>query len=87
MEGHSREEILVGLGESAVATVVTAVGSKVRTRMMHFAHESDFTIYLSSMKGDPKTLELVRHPALSLLIFRLASDRQRAQAGVRRSVS
>jgi 1,4-dihydroxy-2-naphthoate octaprenyltransferase len=42
--------------------------------MMHFAADPEFNVYLASMKGDPKTLHILRNPATSLLILRPAED-------------
>lgn len=47
--------------------------------MMHFAVGDDFAIYLSSMRGDPKTLQLVNNPSVSLLVL----DRRTTQDGWR----
>ncbi len=66
---HSREEVLSLLKGAEVAAVATVSGDRMRTRMMHFAVDDDFHIYLATMKGDPKTLQMTHQPALSLLVY------------------
>ncbi len=73
-QAHSKEEVLGMLNKVPVATVATAAGEKVRTRMMHFAADEDFSIYLATMKGDPKTLQLTHHPFVSLLVHEPGAD-------------
>lgn len=65
---HSREEVLVELGSVDVASVSTFGGEFVRSRMMHFVN-TEFTFYLASMRGDPKTIQLVENPSVNLMIF------------------
>ena len=67
--GHSREEVLSLLQQAEVAAVATVSGDQIRTRMMHFACDDDFRVYLATMKGDPKTLQMTHHPSLSLLVY------------------
>lgn len=76
---HSRDEILDSLNAIDEVAVCTTAGTSLRSRMMHFAASDDFGIYLSSMKGDPKTLQLVNNPSVSLLVL----DRRTSQEGWR----
>jgi 1,4-dihydroxy-2-naphthoate octaprenyltransferase len=71
---YSRQEVFSFLSQSDVATVATASGEEMRTRMMHFAVDEAFTIYLATMKGDPKTLQMTHHPSVSLLVHRSQED-------------
>jgi uncharacterized pyridoxamine 5'-phosphate oxidase family protein len=71
---HTREEILSLLKEADVGAVATISGDKMRTRMMHFAVDDDFRVFVATMKGDPKTLQMTHHPSLSLLVFSPAPD-------------
>src|SRR3972149_8561707 len=71
---HSREEVLGVLRGQEVVVVATAAGGDIRTRMMHFAADDDFTIYLATMKGDPNTLQMTYRPAVSLLAFQPQAD-------------
>ncbi|MBM2831086.1 MAG: 1,4-dihydroxy-2-naphthoate octaprenyltransferase [Dehalococcoidia bacterium] len=66
---HTREEIVSLLKEAEVATVATVAGDKMRTRMMHFAVDDNLRIFVATMKGDPKTLQMMHHPSLSLLVY------------------
>ncbi|MDP2952573.1 MAG: prenyltransferase [Chloroflexota bacterium] len=76
---HSREEVLSLLRQAEVAAVATVAGEQVRTRMMHFAVDDDLCVYLATMKGDPKTLQMTHHPTLSLLIYFPAPEFNNAQ--------
>ncbi len=76
---HSRDEILESLNAIDEVAVSTTAGPALRSRMMHFAADDDFGIYLSSMKGDPKTLQLVNNPTVALLVL----DRRASQDGWR----
>ncbi|MDP6510552.1 MAG: 1,4-dihydroxy-2-naphthoate octaprenyltransferase [Dehalococcoidia bacterium] len=76
---HSREEVLSLLRGAEVAAVATVSGDRMRTRMMHFAIDDDFHIYLATMKGDPKTLQMTNNPGLSLLLHLPASDFSESQ--------
>jgi 1,4-dihydroxy-2-naphthoate octaprenyltransferase len=76
---HTREEILDSLNAIDEVAVCTTAGDHLRARMMHFAAADDFTLYLSSMKGDPKTLQLTNNPSVSLLVL----DRRTGQEGWR----
>lgn len=76
---HTRDEMLESLNAIDEVAVCTTAGASLRSRMMHFAASDDFGIYLSSMKGDPKTLQLVNNPTVSLLVL----DRRTSQEGWR----
>jgi len=71
---HSRQEVLSVLQGSEVGAVATASGESLRNRMMHFAVDDGFTIYLATMKGDPKTQQMTRQPAISILVHRSETD-------------
>ncbi|HLE02149.1 MAG TPA: pyridoxamine 5'-phosphate oxidase family protein, partial [Dehalococcoidia bacterium] len=67
--GHSREEVLSLLQQAEIAAVATVSGDQMRTRMMHFACDDSFRVYVATMKGDPKTLQMTHHPSISLLVY------------------
>ncbi|MBI2862566.1 MAG: 1,4-dihydroxy-2-naphthoate octaprenyltransferase [Chloroflexi bacterium] len=71
---HNKEEVLSMLGKIPVVAVATAAGETLRNRMMHYAYGEDFTVYLASMKGDPKITQLTHHPSISLLIHDPGTD-------------
>lgn len=71
---HPTSEVLSVIEGAEVVAVATTAGEKLRTRMMHFAVGPDFSIYVASMKGDPKTLQITHHPAVSLLVHRPGTD-------------
>lgn len=72
-DGHSQEEVLAALKAEETAVVATHGGrGEIRTRKMHYAVDDDFNIYLASMKGDPKTVQITYHPKVSLLIYHQA---------------
>jgi len=72
-DGHSQEEILAALKAEQTAVVATkGGGGEIRTRKMHYAVDDDFNIYLASMKGDPKTVQITYHPTVSLLVYNQA---------------
>lgn len=54
--------------------VATANGPRIRTRMMHYWPDEDLTVYLATMKGDPKTLQLTLNPAINLLMRKSEPD-------------
>ncbi|MDP6457783.1 MAG: 1,4-dihydroxy-2-naphthoate octaprenyltransferase [Candidatus Bathyarchaeota archaeon] len=68
-ELHNHDEILSTMDVVNTAFVSTAAGSEIRSRMMHYWNDESFNIYLASMKGDPKTLQITENPTLSLLIL------------------
>ncbi|MBI4302413.1 MAG: pyridoxamine 5'-phosphate oxidase family protein [Chloroflexi bacterium] len=76
---HSKEEILAILNSVEVAAVATAAGDRLRNRMMHFAADDDFNLYLATMKGDPKTLQMTNYPSVSLLVHQAAPSINDAQ--------
>lgn len=76
---HTHEEILDSLNAIDEMAVSTKAGPRLRTRMMHFAVDDQFRVYAASMKGDPKTLQIVNDPSISLLIL----DRRTDQNGWR----
>lgn len=65
---HTIQEIRDILAKVALVAVATASGDEIRTRLMHYAYQDDFTIYLASVKGDPKVVQMTRQPSISLLI-------------------
>ena len=76
---HTHEEILDSLNAIDEMAVSTRAGSRIRSRMMHFAVADNFSVYASSMKGDPKTLQILNDPSISLLVL----DRRTDQNGWR----
>jgi len=76
---HTHEEILDSLNAIDEMAVGTKAGTRLRSRMMHFAVDNDFRVYAASMKGDPKTLQIVNDPSISLLVL----DRRTEQSGWR----
>lgn len=76
---HSREEILALMESAEVAAVATSAGEKQRIRMMHYAVDENFNIYLATMKGDPKTTQMTHHPSISLLVHQPGTDINHAQ--------
>ncbi len=42
--------------------------------MMHFASDDDLNLYLATMKGDPKTVQITHHPSVSLLVYKGGDD-------------
>jgi 1,4-dihydroxy-2-naphthoate octaprenyltransferase len=76
---HTHEEILDSLDAIPEVAVCTTAGDHLRARMMHFGADDDFNIYLASMRGDPKTLQLANNPTISLLVL----DRRTDQNGWR----
>ncbi|HEX6030766.1 MAG TPA: 1,4-dihydroxy-2-naphthoate octaprenyltransferase, partial [Tepidiformaceae bacterium] len=76
---HTQDEILDSLNAIDEVAVCTRAGQRLRARMMHFAADGDMTVYLSSMKGDPKILQMTSDPSTSLLVL----DRRTDQNGWR----
>lgn len=66
-EQHSREEILSLMKDVPVIAVATLEGDKPKIRMMHYAYDEDFNIYLSTVKGEPKIGQMTDHSSISLL--------------------
>lgn len=71
---HTREEILSVMDSIDCAAVATASGVDIRSRMMHYWNDEDFTVYLATMKGDPKTLQITENSSVSLLILKRQDD-------------
>ncbi len=71
---HTRQEVLDMLHHNAVVTVASAAGNKVRQRMMHYAVTDDFTVYLASMKADPKIRQILNCPSVALLVHENSDD-------------
>lgn len=69
-EKHTREEILAVLEDVEVAAVATSEGEHTRVRMMHYATDENFNLYLASMKGDPKIIQMTGNPSVSLLVYK-----------------
>ncbi len=78
-EQHSREEILAMMKNVEVVAVATAAGERLRTRMMHFAVDDNFNIFLATTKGDPKTAQITNSPSISLLLHRPGADINESQ--------
>lgn len=68
MAQRSKEQILDYLGRAEVAAVGTSNMGSPRQRMMHFAADQNFDIYLTSMKGDPKIVQWRNIPETAMLI-------------------
>ena len=73
-EQHNRQEILSLMDDVEVVAVATLAGEGLRNRMMHYATDENFNIYLATIKGDPKTIQMTRHPSISLLIHQSGAD-------------
>ncbi|MBI2906126.1 MAG: 1,4-dihydroxy-2-naphthoate octaprenyltransferase [Chloroflexi bacterium] len=71
---HDKSEILAILNEAEVTAVATSSGKSMRNRMMHFTVDDDLNVYLASMKGDPKMLQMTRQPSVALLVYRNDGD-------------
>lgn len=71
---HSREEILALMDNVEVAAVATSAGERLRIRMMHYAVDENFNIYLTTLKGDPKTTQMTHYPSISLLLHQPGAD-------------
>lgn len=65
---HSREEILNALREKDVLFVSTLQGRNIKSRVMHFYADDNFVIFLASMKSDPKIIQIISNPNVSLLV-------------------
>jgi 1,4-dihydroxy-2-naphthoate octaprenyltransferase len=71
---HTRKEILSILNDLKVAGIATSGGDHIRIRMMHYALDKEFNVYLASMKGDPKIIQLTTNPSISLLAHESQED-------------
>lgn len=76
---HSKEEVLGFLRNMETAAIATSTGAGVRQRMMHFAVDEDFTIYVSSLKGDPKVIQWTNIPETAVLIHKNLGEFAEAQ--------
>jgi 1,4-dihydroxy-2-naphthoate octaprenyltransferase len=74
MNQQNRKDILSLLENTEVAAIATAAGDRLRVRMMHYATDENFNIYIATMKGDPKTVQLTNCPSISLLIYQPGVD-------------
>lgn len=66
---HSKEEILKNLRSRDVLFVSTLQGKGVKSRVMHFYADEDFVVFLASMKNDPKIIQILSNPNVSLLCY------------------
>lgn len=73
-EQHSQEEILALMESVEVVAVATSAGEGLRNRMMHYATDENFNIYLATLKGDPKTVQMTNYPSISLLVHQSGAD-------------
>ncbi len=73
-EQHSQEEIRSLMESVEVAAVATSAAEGMRVRMMHYATDENFNIYLATIKGDPKTVQMTHHPSISLLVHQSGDD-------------
>ncbi|HEX6988899.1 MAG TPA: UbiA family prenyltransferase [Bacillota bacterium] len=71
---RDRQKVLAFLQRAETAVVATSGGDHLRLRMMHVGVEDDFSIYLASMKNDPKILQMTHHPSVSLMVSRIPDD-------------
>lgn len=74
MAVHTEADIRMFLQTAQVAVIATASGEDIRLRMMHLGFEDDFSIYLASLHGDPKVLQMTNNPSVSILVNRLPGD-------------
>jgi len=73
MTERSKNEIYEYLNRAEVGAVGTSNMGKPRQRMMHFASDEDFNLYLTSMKGDPKVIQWSNIPETAILIHQGAT--------------
>ncbi|MBI4318806.1 MAG: 1,4-dihydroxy-2-naphthoate octaprenyltransferase [Chloroflexi bacterium] len=73
-EMRDKAEIVALLDRAEVAAVATSSGKGMRNRMMHFAVDDDLNVYLASIKGDPKMLQITRQPSIALLVYENTGD-------------
>lgn len=64
---EARATILAALRQVPSATICTTAGDSVRARMMHIGVDDDLTLYVASLKGDPKVLQISHHPDVAVL--------------------
>ncbi|MEW6455415.1 MAG: 1,4-dihydroxy-2-naphthoate octaprenyltransferase [Acidobacteriota bacterium] len=65
---HSKEKIFDILKKKDVLFVSTLAGKSIKSRMMHFYANDDFSIYVASMKNDPKIHQILINSNISMLI-------------------
>lgn len=68
MTQRSKDDVYQFLQRAEVGAVGTSNMGKPRQRMMHFAVDEDLTLYLTSMKGDPKVIQWANIPETAILI-------------------
>ena len=71
---HDKKEIVAALNSVEVAVVSTFAGEQVRSRMMHYAVDEELNVYIATMKGDPKTIQLTHHPSVTVLGYKQADN-------------
>ncbi len=71
---HPKEEILLVMGTVDYATLATISGVNIRSRMMHYWNDENFNVYLATMKGDPKILQITEVSSASLLVLKCGTD-------------
>ena len=65
---YTKEQVLEFLNHVETAAIGTSNMGLPRIRMMHFAVDEHFNIYVSSIKGDPKVIQWVNIPETAVLI-------------------
>lgn len=65
---RSKQEVIDFLMRSEVVAVGTSSMGSPRQRMMHFAVDEQFNVYVTSTKGDPKVIQWSNIPETALLI-------------------
>ena len=68
------EEILNVLRSATEASVSTFAGEYIRSRMMHYAVTEDLTIYLATMRNDPKVLHITNNPSITIMVLNKVGD-------------
>jgi len=71
---HTRDEVLKHLKNGTVGAVATFAQAQIRSRMMHYAIDDSFSLYLATLKNDPKTFQLTNNPTISFLVHIPDSD-------------
>lgn len=66
---RGRDEILDILKKIEYGVVSTLDNGQIKSRAMHFAVDSDFSLYVSSLKGDPKLKQLLNNKSITLLLL------------------
>lgn len=69
MTKTKNKKIINLIKKAEVCTVSTYSEAAIKNRMMHFGFSPDLKFYLSSMKTDPKTKQILLHSEISLLIY------------------